>query len=51
MIFSLNIDPGCYTLELLGVIIHTLKILIDDEIDASCFCFLIPLLPCLLGCS
>lgn len=34
MIFSLNIEPGCYTLELLGMIIHTLKILIDDELEA-----------------
>lgn len=34
---SLNIEPGCYTLELLGMIIHTLKILIDDELDAL-FC-------------
>lgn len=34
MIFSTNIDPGCYTLELLGMIIHTLKILIDDEDDS-----------------
>lgn len=34
---SLNIEPGCYTLELLGMIIHTLKILIDDELEAP-FC-------------
>ena len=38
---SLNIEPGCYTLELLGMIIHTLKILIDDELEAR-FLSLIP---------
>lgn len=37
---SLNIEPGCYTLELLGMIIHTLKILIDDEMKIL---FLLPL--------
>lgn len=38
---SLNIEPGCYTLKLLGMIIHTLKILIDDEIEA----LFMPLIP------